>query len=193
MAVTFRACARNCSQSHLTLPSSPRYISAWGSDKLSDLLKVMDRAELGFHKSDSPLLQATLETPSPLHLLGRTLRSDSGVPAWSGQEDGFLPEGPQQVNNQCQLSGGHTDPPFRAYPVTQRLNANMQDLFLNFHDVWGQPGWKFQAQEAHVMTTLHPLPLPQQEVCGMDGRAEALQKRNTTAQKPQSGAAVTLT
>lgn len=69
----------------------------------------------------------------------------------------------------------------------------MQDLFLSFHDVWGQPGWKFQAQKAHVMTTLHPLPLPQQEACGMDGRAEALQKRNTTAQKPQSGAAVTLT
>lgn len=36
----------------------------------------------------------------------------------------------------------------------------MQDLFLSFHDVWGQPGWKFQAQKAHVMTTLHPLPSP---------------------------------
>ena len=97
------------------------------------------------------------------------------------------------MNNQYPLSGGHTDPPLRAYPVTQRLNAKMQDLFLNFHNVWGQPGWKFQAQEAHVMTTPHPLPLPRQEACGTDGRAEALQKRNTTAQKPPSGAAVTLT
>ena len=56
------------------------------------------------------------------------------------------------MNNQYLLSGGHTDPPLRAYPVTQRLNAKMQDLFLNFHNVWGQPGWKFQAQEAHVWT-----------------------------------------
>ena len=127
---------------------------------------------------------------SPLHLLGRTLRSDSGRSpslAW----DGSLPEGPQQVNNQCQLSGGHTDPLFRAHPVTQWLNANLQDLFLNFHDVWGQPGWKFQAQEVHVMPTPNPPHLPRQEACGMEGRAEALQKQNTTAQKPY--AAVTLT
>ena len=186
MAVTFGVCARNCSQSCLILQSSLRYISTWGSDKLSDLLKVTDRAELGFHKSDSfhfhkPPWRCCLHCT---YWGGPCGVTQVGVPAWPDQEDGFPPEGPWQVNNQCQLSGGHTDPPFRAHPVTQWLNANLQDLFLNFHDVWGQPGWKLQAQEAPVMPTPNPPHLPRQEACGMDGRAEALQKQNTTAQKP---------
>lgn len=50
----------------------------WGPEKLSDLFKVMDGAELGSEVLVFPLLQAALEKLPPFYLPEKSLPSNSG-------------------------------------------------------------------------------------------------------------------